>query len=498
MVASSSAVDRLLEEVSSRTILVIGEAMLDVYLEGPGRRLCREAPVPIVTLSSRVDVPGAAGNVACNVRSLGGRAVLVSVVGADDAGRRLTSALRQRGVWCEDVGIDASRLTLTKQRVIGDGQLLLRMDSGTIEPVNRDSEWTVMAAIERWHGEADAIVVSDYGYGILTPRVIGLIGALQQRDPRILVVDSKMLTTYRGLQVTVAKPNYEEAARLLGEPPVAGSGERFAMIARRGTDLLTLTGARYAIVTLDSDGAIVVQRGRPPYRASTAPLRHARSAGAGDTFAAGLALGLAAGTDIQVATDLAAAAAAVVVSKEGTSVCTSADLRQAFSSATKLLSGMDEISACVRAHRARGRRIVLTNGCFDILHRGHIAYLARAKSLGDVLVVAVNTDDGVRRLKGPDRPVNSLEDRVEVLAALGCVDHVVAFGEDLPEKVIRAVVPDVFVKGGDYTRDRLPEAGLVESLGGQVRILPYVNDRSTTGLIRRIRSDTSSAEQAHA
>jgi D-beta-D-heptose 7-phosphate kinase / D-beta-D-heptose 1-phosphate adenosyltransferase len=209
-------------------------------------------------------------------------------------------------------------------------------------------------------------------------------------------------------------------------------------------------------------------------------------AGAGDTFAVALALGLAAGADGPAAAELAAAAAAVVVGKEGTAVCSADELRRAVGGEQKYIPDRARLAELARAYRAQGRRVVFTNGCFDLLHRGHTTYLGRAKALGDVLIVGLNADASIRRLKGAGRPINTLEDRAQVLAALSCVDHVAPFDEDTPEALIRCVRPHVFVKGGDYAREQLPEAPLVEALGGEVRILPFLEDRSTTGIIDRI------------
>ena len=217
-------------------------------------------------------------------------------------------------------------------------------------------------------------------------------------------------------------------------------------------------------------------------------------AGAGDTFTAALALGLASGVSVETAVELASAASAVAVGKEGTATCTASELREYVSLEAKYIPQFGRLAARLEFYRQQGRRIVFTNGCFDILHRGHITYLNRAKSLGDVLVVAVNSDDSIRRIKGPDRPINTLEDRIGVLAALSCIDLLTAFDEDIPWNVIETVRPHVFVKGGDYTRERLPEAALVEKLGGVVEILPLLQDRSTTGIIERIQKVQAGSE----
>jgi D-beta-D-heptose 7-phosphate kinase/D-beta-D-heptose 1-phosphate adenosyltransferase len=246
-----------------------------------------------------------------------------------------------------------------------------------------------------------------------------------------------------------------------------------------------MTGAEIVAATLDRDGAIVFTAQSPPYRTYSQPSPQSHASGAGDTFLSALTLGLASGASPQLAGELAATAAAVVVSKPHTAVCSQAELLDRLYG-TAPSGKLAALVPVLEAYRRKGLRIVLTNGCFDILHPGHITYLQQAKAQGDVLIVGVNSDDSIRRLKGPDRPINSLEDRLKVLAALSCIDHLVAFAEETPHRLIEAVEPDVFVKGGDYTRETLPEAGLVEQLGGSVKILPFVDGRSTTGIISRI------------
>jgi D-beta-D-heptose 7-phosphate kinase/D-beta-D-heptose 1-phosphate adenosyltransferase len=322
---------------------------------------------------------------------------------------------------------------------------------------------------------------------VLGPGVIRALGALQARTARVMVADARALAGYRRVGVTAVKPNFSEAVRLLGAGP-GPDEERAAFVARHGARLLELTRARIAAVTLDAEGALFLGHGRSPYRTYARPAHHARAAGAGDTVTAALALALAAGAELPDAAELAAAAAAVVVTKDATAVCSATELRAAMAPAGKFLRDARALAACLTLYRGQGRRVALASGCFDLLHPGHIAFLNAAKALGDVLIVGLNSDASVARLKGPDRPINALEDRVALIAALSAVDHIVAFDEDTPAELLRAVRPDVFVKGGDYTRDMLPEAPLVDALGGQVRILPYVEARSTTSLIARIRA----------
>jgi D-beta-D-heptose 7-phosphate kinase / D-beta-D-heptose 1-phosphate adenosyltransferase len=286
------------------------------------------------------------------------------------------------------------------------------------------------------------------------------------------------------------KPNYGQAMRAIGEPVSSDGEARAHRVLGLGGRVLEATGAQVAAVTMDGDGAVVFERERPPYRTYARPLGQSRAAGAGDTFAAALTLALAAGADTPVAAEMASGAAAVVLGKDGTATCSAAELTELWSAHGKRIDG-GRAASRMEFYRAQGKRIVFTNGCFDILHRGHITFLDRAKALGDVLVVGINSDGSVERLKGPGRPVNPLEDRIEVLAALSCIDHIVPFDGDTPSDVIRLVRPDVFVKGGDYTIDMLPEAAVVREVGGTVDILPYVEDRSTTGIIDRIRQRAS-------
>jgi D-beta-D-heptose 7-phosphate kinase / D-beta-D-heptose 1-phosphate adenosyltransferase len=483
----SASLPRIVDAFAGASVLVIGEAMLDSYLEGSTTRLCPEAPVPVVALSARHDRPGGAANAAANAATLGARVSLLSVVGDDPEGAILRDSLQGRGVGTAHLMTQPGRRTLAKHRVVAGSHLLVRFDQGCTGPIAADVEARLIWALESLWAGSDAVVVSDYGYGVLTPGVIAKVAAMQAVAPRVLVVDSKRLADYREARPAAVKPNYGEALALLGAPDPGTSSARVEWMAAQGPRILEMTGARIAAVTLDAEGALVFERDRPPYRTYARPERHAKAAGAGDTFVAALALALAAGAEAPAAADLASAASAAVVGKEGTASCDADELRERVSPAGKPIAGPDELARRLESYRRQGRRVVFTNGCFDILHRGHVSYLSRAKALGDVLIVGVNSDASIRRLKGPERPINGLDDRVEVLSALSCVDHVIPFDEDTPHDLIRAVRPDVFVKGGDYTRAMLPEAELVERLGGVVEILPFVSDRSTTDIIARIR-----------
>ncbi len=334
----------------------------------------------------------------------------------------------------------------------------------------------------------DAFVISDYNYGILTPRILKTLAEIQAKDPRVLVVDAKKLKNYQNLRVTAVKPNYGEAIKLLRLEKKADTEERLKQINKHGPKVMDMVKSQIAAITLDKDGAMVFERDQPCYRVYARAADHNRVAGAGDTFMSALALSLAAGAQTSTAAELASAAASIVVEKPGTSACYIEELKGYYSTGEKYVTDNFHMAALIAAYRHQGKRIIFTNGCFDILHSGHIQHLNQAKAKGDVLIVGINTDHGVRRLKGANRPINPLEDRVQVLTGLSSVDHIIPFDEEIPYNLIRLIQPDVFVKGGDYQLERLPEASLVEKLGGEVMILPYIENYSTTGIIERIRS----------
>ena len=472
-------------------VLVLGEAMLDRYLHGSASRLSPEAPVPVVAVSGRDEAPGGAANTAVNVAALGGSPTLLSVLGVDSEGQALTEALAGYGVDAQNVFSNSARQTSTKQRVVAGSQMVVRFDEGSTEPIDAETEGQLVDRLRELWSDHDAVVVSDYDYGIVTSAVISALVHLQAEYPKVLVVDSKRLTAFRDAEPTAVKPNYEQSVQLVGAARFPGCSNRWEAVGECADLILDKTRARIAAVTLDRDGALILERGQPPHHTHSRATQHPTTAGAGDTFAAALALALAAGGATTDAADLATAAAAIVVGKDGTAACSAQELLRSLVPAG-ILWDLASLSAEVERQRAAGKRIVLTNGCFDVIHTGHVEYLTRARGLGDLLIVGVNSDDGVRRLKGPSRPVNGLEDRARVLAALACVDHVVAFDEDTPVDLVRRLRPDVFVKGGDYTIERLPEAPVVRELGGEVRILPHVAGRSTTNILQRVHEANSS------
>jgi D-beta-D-heptose 7-phosphate kinase / D-beta-D-heptose 1-phosphate adenosyltransferase len=481
---------RAVQRWQGRAVVVVGDVPLDEWRFTDPQRLCREAPAPVVRLRRREDAPGGAGNTAVNLAALGARPVLVAPVGDDEAGRRVRAALDRAGVTDRTVAVPGYR-TPRKSRVVASDQILLcEEECPTPPPAVGDLLAALESVLPAGDGARPVLVVCDYGLGALDEPVRRWL--LDHRDEfGLLALDAHDLSRWAGLAPTVVTPSYAEALPLLAAGAPAGAA-REAVALTHGPRLLQATGARVAAVTLDEAGAVVVTADGDPYptRAEPAPAHHA--VGAGDAYLAALVLALAAGEDVPVAAELAQLAAGATVAGVGTCVCT----RAALLAATGPGHGRDTgrvvdaatLVELVRRHRERGACIVFTNGCFDVLHPGHVGYLTEARELGDVLIVAVNSDASVRRLKGPERPVNGVADRVAVLAALSCVDHVVVFEEDSPAALIEAIRPDVYVKGGDYPPELVPEAPLVRRLGGEVRTLGYVADRSTSAVIERIRA----------
>jgi D-beta-D-heptose 7-phosphate kinase/D-beta-D-heptose 1-phosphate adenosyltransferase len=304
------------------------------------------------------------------------------------------------------------------------------------------------------------------------------------------VADTRRLEDYRGLRLAALRPSYVNALDMLNPktpPPDGAEAETLEQLNAAGEKMLETLDTQMVTITLDDNGALVLDRDSPAYRTYAPRMPFNRVPGAGDAFVSGLALSLAAGAQAPAAGEIASAAASIVVEKEGQPVCCIDELKSYLGGDQKLVDDWSALAARLDTLREQGKRIVFTNGVFDILHSAHVAYLNQAKSFGDILVVGVNSDESVKRLKGPERPINTLVERSRVLAGLSCVDFVAPFSQNNPIELIHYVKPDVYVKGGDYTRETLPEAAVVESYGGELRLVPYIANHSTTGVMERIR-----------
>ena len=469
-------------------VTVVGDALLDRWWMGGSRRLSREAPAPIVELTAQLDAPGGAANAAMNLRAMGAVVRLVTVIGTDVAGDRLIELLTAAGVDVTGAVRSPDVRTVTKTRIVADEQVLVRADENPL-PLRHELHASLTSRLAASLGgalaDAAALVVSDYGSGLLDAAV----SAATERMPRPghVVLDAHDPGSWRWLGADVAIPNAQEAAALLGESLGTGR-DRIRAAEASAHRLLHRSGARAVIVTLDRDGTVLLRDGEAPTVTQAHPVSEKYASGAGDTFTAALTAALAVGAPLEEAARLAQLAADVAIERLGTSVCTADELDARTGAPAPAVLSADALAAALHRDREHGRRIVFTNGCFDVLHFGHTSYLRQARELCDRLVVALNSDASVRRLKGTGRPVNGEADRAAVVAALECVDYVTVFEGDTPIPLLHDLRPEVYVKGGDYSPEMLAETEVVESYGGEVRIVDYVPAHSTTEMVDRIRA----------
>lgn len=453
--------------------------MLDRYLFGATSRISPEAPVPVVHIQETDDRPGGAANVAVNLASLGVDTRLIGAVGEDGAADTLEKILGGQGIHCDFARV-SDRPTITKTRVQSRGQQLIRLDQEKAAALE-DSRLTELLgnALEG----AGAVVLSDYGKGALTD-VSQMIAICREAGVPVLVdPKGEDFSKYHG--ASLITPNQSEFEA------VAGVCATNAELAERGWQMLEELDLTALLVTRSEKGMMLLESGNEPVFLSTQAREVFDVTGAGDTVIATLAGALASGQGLASSAALANIAAGLVVRKIGVATVTPGEIQAAMhqrGQGGRGLVNRGELSILVDAARQRGERVVMTNGCFDILHAGHVAYLEEAKSLGDRLIVAVNDDDSVRRLKGESRPVNELDDRLLVLAGLAAVDWVVPFSEDTPAELISAVLPDVLVKGGDYQPDQIAGGKNVLQNGGEVRVLSFRDGHSTSRIIEKLRA----------
>ena len=457
-------------------VLVAGDVMLDRYWFGATRRISPEAPVPVVHVRDTEERPGGAGNVAVNLASLGAHCTVLGITGDDAIADALAAAMEKHGVHCRFTRLK-NTATITKLRVLSRHQQLIRVDFE--ETFGVFDSAPLLPAFKAELKRADVVVLSDYGKGSLSA-VQELISAARAAGKPVLVdPKGRDFSKYKG--VTCITPNHAELEAVVGECPDA------AGIVSRGEQLRAELDLQALLVTRGEHGMTLLERGKPPLHLPTQALEVSDVTGAGDTVIALLAAGLGAKLPFPEAAALANLAAGLVVAKLGAATVTPAELRlAAHSGGSGVLTEADAMDAVMHA-RSQGERIVMTNGVFDILHAGHVSYLMEARTLGDRLLVAVNDDASVRRLKGADRPINTLDNRMRVLAALSCVDWVVPFSGDTPERLICKLLPHLLVKGGDYQPRDVAGYDCVTRNGGEVRILRFVDGLSTTAVIDAIR-----------
>lgn len=479
-------------------VLVIGDVMLDTYLEGNATRLCSEGPVPIVRKTAEQRIPGGAANTAANLRALEAEVALLGVVGHDSTGLLLREALQACGITDRWLVEDEQAATLHKLRILANGQYVVRFDEGGTRgtqgsqsaPYTAMTQQHLLARLEDLYVWCDLVLVSDYCYGVVFDALIARLQQLHSMQPKTWLIDSKALQRFRAVSATVVTPNYLEAQLFVSSIDTTDTTRREARsevvdmvdVAHVAERLLSALNTEYVAVTLAERGVFLLNRAGYAAHLPAHPVPHANDVGAGDSFAAALALALAAGADIEEAARIALDAAALAVTKQRTAVVQHQELLQCVS--LRSYSAVDhsqrsaamnaayaQLAAQLSTERMNGRTIVFTNGVFDILHAGHVQFLRQARALGDVLVVGINSDGSTRRRKGRGRPINSERDRCALVAALDMVDYVVIFDEDTPAELIRLLRPSIHVKGGDYADECLPEADAVHEVGGSRAVL---------------------------
>jgi len=469
----------MLPDMSSGNVTVIGDVMLDRFWSGGSRRISPEAPVPVVNVMNQEDRAGGAGNVAVNLAHLGIDVSLVGLCGEDDHARALRACVEATGVRWNVMPCGGE--TIVKLRVLSRNQQLLRMDfESPLASYGND----LFVGYARQHlADADLVVFSDYAKGSLS-MVDRLLEVCREMGKPTLV-DPKGLDFERYRGATVLTPNLAELEAIVGP-----CNDETALLEKTETLRVSLD-VQAILVTRSEAGMTLIQAGSPPQHLAASAREVYDVTGAGDTVIAVMAGCLSAGLPLSESARFANQAAGIVVAKLGTASVTPAELRAIPTSEPRPSNKtgvMSESDLLVEIEQAKltGQRVVMTNGCFDILHPGHVSYLQQASAQGDLLVVAVNDDDSVRRLKGPSRPVNPTADRMAILAALACVEFVVPFSEDTPARLIEAVAPDVLVKGGDYKVEEIAGHESVLARGGRVITLDFVEGHSTSGMLARL------------
>lgn len=469
-----------MSEFSQAHIIVMGDVMLDRYWSGQAGRISPEAPVPVVRVKNIEDRIGGAGNVALNIAKLGGQVTLLGIIGDDAEGEILQKLLEAEGVTCDFVVVPNTR-SICKLRIMAQHQQLIRLDfEETPLQVNKED---LLARFTRYLTSSDAVVFSDYGKGTLT-YVSEYITQARRAGVKVLV-DPKGIDYERYAQADVITPNLSELQA------VVGVCEDENILIERGRSLLKQYQIETLLLTRGEAGMTLIQDAH----VHTLPAQ-AKDVfdvtGAGDTVIAVMALGIAVGKTPRDAMYLANIAGGIVVGKLGTSTVSMLELMRAMHGGRNSQLGVvseDELAQIIAKAKANGEKIIMTNGCFDLLHAGHVTYLEQARALGDRLIVAVNSDASVRQLKGNTRPINGLRERMTVLAALACVDWVVSFEEETPERLYCRLLPNVIVKGGDYQPEQIAGGDCVIKAGGEVKILQFVDGQSTTTMIKKARGE---------
>jgi D-beta-D-heptose 7-phosphate kinase/D-beta-D-heptose 1-phosphate adenosyltransferase len=484
MTGTNEELRAALERARGARVLVLGDLMLDEYIWGTVERVSPEAPVQVLEWTSHHDGLGGAANVAQNLVAMGCEVWLAGVVGDDSKGARLRALATAQGIHDETL-VDSLRPTTSKLRVMAGSQQMLRIDREQRGRLGDELQQALVDRIAARIGDVDGVVCSDYGKGVLTREVLAAARRHAQQHGKMVLADPKGSDYTRYLGFDVVTPNRRELEAAAGT--AAGND---AEIVHAGTKVLNEIRGTALLVTRGKDGMTLLRTERPAVHIPATAREVYDVTGAGDTVIAVFAMAVFRGIDMETAAQLANTAAGLAVAKIGAAPITGRELVTELEGGphyegTKILD-LPALQRVVSRARGQGRRVVFTNGCFDILHVGHIQLLRKARSLGDLLVVGINSDASVRALKGDTRPLIGEHERAHVLAALDAVDYVTLFSEETPMNLIEVLRPDVLVKGGDYSLDAVVGRDLVESYGGRVELVPVVEGFSTSDLVRRI------------
>ncbi len=467
-------------------VMVVGDLMIDEYLWGEVDRISPEAPVQIVSVTNEDYTLGGSGNVVNNLAALGAKVYAAGVIGAGRDGQLLLNKFNELGVDTAGIIQEPDRPTTRKTRIIASNQHVLRIDRETREGISNHTLDVLLRFIEDKLPEVDVVLISDYGKGLITNNLMSrLIGAAQKHG-KITIADPKGIDFSKYSGVSLLTPNKKEAALAAGVEITNDS-----TLFEAGARILAATGINKLLITCGKDGMVLFEKNKKPYKIRAEARQVYDVSGAGDTVLAVIGLAIASGASFEDGAALANTAAGIVVGKVGTATVSIKELTSAlspyFDEAALKYKSLSELPVLILELRKKSKKLVLTNGCFDLLHTGHIFLFSASKQLGDVLIVAIDDDDSVKKLKGPGRPVISARERVRILSALDTVDYVVVFSSAGLKELIEIVRPDVLAKGSNYSSEEVFGRELVEQFGGRVALIPVTENISSSGIINNIK-----------
>ncbi|MFH1770951.1 MAG: D-glycero-beta-D-manno-heptose-7-phosphate kinase [archaeon] len=463
----------IIKNFPNKKILVIGDVMLDKYIHGDVSRISPEAPVQIVQAKKELYVLGGAGNVVSNLAALNAQVTFISSIGKDKEARILKKILDQKKIKYKL--IETNRPTIVKTRVVGRKQHLLRIDYENYEELKSDK---IIKLVQKEIKKVDAVIISDYAKGLITKELVNKIVSFAKGRPIIADTKHSEKLFYKG--VSIITPNEKEAYEISG----ADKKTEIILVMKKlektlGCKVLITRGEKGMSLLKQNQLIDIPTKAKEIYDVS----------GAGDTVISALALSIVSGASLEEAAIIANHSAGIVVGKFGTETTSLKELLSVFEKEDSKIKKKDQIEIISRELKKQGKKVVFTNGCFDILHVGHVKLLEKAKEHGDILILGLNTDASIKRLKGPSRPIIKEMERAEMLAALECVNYVVLFNEDTPVELIKKVRPNIHIKGGDYKTKDMPETKYVEKFGGKVVLIPLVKGFSTTDIIKKIKNE---------